>query len=137
MITHVSFDRKHLAPCGINCGTCRAYLRERNKCPGCMSDPGPRLASCLKCGIRNCAEIRKSESGFCYDCSEFPCTRIKHIDKRYQTKYNTSLISNLLEIKSKGTEKYLLGERTRWTCRNCGSALCVHNKVCIKCGTEY
>jgi hypothetical protein len=137
MITGVSFNRKNLAPCGINCGTCRAFLRTKNQCPGCMSDSGPGLESCLKCGIRNCAELRKSESKFCFECSEFPCSRMKHIDKRYKTKYRTSLIQNLNEIKSKGIEKYLLDEPLRWTCKNCDSVLCVHSNLCIKCGTEY
>jgi hypothetical protein len=137
MITGVSFNRKHLAPCGINCGTCRAYLRTKNQCPGCMSDPGPRLNSCHKCSIRNCSELKKTETKFCYECSEFPCSGMKQIDKRYRTKYGTSLIQNLLDIKANGTEKYLLDERPRWTCKNCGAALCIHNSLCIKCGTEY
>jgi hypothetical protein len=137
MITGVQFNRKNLAPCGINCGTCRAYLRSKNNCPGCMADSGPQRTSCLNCKIRNCAELRNSESEFCYDCSEFPCSRLKHIDKRYKTKYRTSLIQNLIEIKTKGTEAYLLNERSRWTCKSCGSALCIHERNCIKCGKEY
>ena len=24
-----------IAPCGMNCGICYGYLREKNKCPGC------------------------------------------------------------------------------------------------------
>ncbi len=24
-----------IAPCGMNCGTCLGYLREKNKCVGC------------------------------------------------------------------------------------------------------
>jgi len=27
MNTAVKFEKYHIAPCGINCGTCRAYLR--------------------------------------------------------------------------------------------------------------
>lgn len=27
-----------IAPCGINCGVCNAYLRVRNKCQGCRID---------------------------------------------------------------------------------------------------
>jgi hypothetical protein len=31
--------RKELvAPCGMNCGICIAYLREKNKCPSCRGD---------------------------------------------------------------------------------------------------
>lgn len=35
MRAQVSFDKSLIAPCGMNCGTCIAYLRDKNKCPGC------------------------------------------------------------------------------------------------------
>ena len=30
-----TFDPDLIAPCGMNCNICMAYLREKNKCPGC------------------------------------------------------------------------------------------------------
>jgi len=137
MNTGVQFHRFQIAPCGINCGTCRAYLRERNKCPGCMSPSGPRLNSCLNCPIRNCELLKKTTSEFCYECISFPCQRVKHIDKRYQTKYKTGLIENLLTIRSIGIDNYLKKEEVRWTCPGCGSVLSVHSGKCLKCGKEY
>lgn len=28
-------NRNLIAPCGMNCGVCIAYLREKNRCQGC------------------------------------------------------------------------------------------------------
>lgn len=34
-----SFNKISLiAPCGMNCSICMAYLREKNKCPGCRGN---------------------------------------------------------------------------------------------------
>jgi hypothetical protein len=137
MNTVVQFHRFQIAPCAINCGTCRAYLREKNKCPGCMSSSGPALNSCLRCPIRNCESLKKTTSKFCSECISFPCQRIKHIDKRYRTKYKTGLIENLRTINASGIEDYLRKEASRWTCSGCGSVLSVHSGNCLKCGKEY
>jgi hypothetical protein len=133
----VVFERYHLAPCGINCGTCRAYLRTRNKCSGCMSVEGSNISHCLNCSIRNCEFLSSTISKFCYECDNFPCLKIKHIDKRYYTKYKTGLIQNLRIINKTGVEAYLVNENKRWMCSSCGSALCVHQDCCLKCGKEY
>jgi len=137
MNTGVQFHRFQIAPCGINCGTCRAYLREKNKCPGCMSSSGPKLNSCLKCPIRNCESLEKTKSKFCYDCVSFPCQRVINIDKRYRIKYKTGLIENLRTINAIGIDDYLRKEATRWICTGCGSVLSVHSGKCLKCGKEY
>jgi hypothetical protein len=133
----VVFERYHLAPCGINCGTCRAYLRTRNKCTGCMSAEGSNISHCINCSIRNCELLNETNSKFCFQCDQFPCHKITHIDKRYRTKYKTGLIQNLRIIKEKGVEAYLLNEVKRWTCSSCGAALSVHKDNCLKCGEKY
>ena len=133
----VVFERYHLAPCGINCGTCRAFLRERNKCSGCMSVNGSNISHCITCSIKNCELLKKTDSNFCSQCNYFPCRKIKNIDKRYRAKYKTGLIQNLRIIKEKGTEAYLLNESKRWTCSSCGAALCIHQNNCLKCGEKY
>jgi predicted RNA-binding Zn-ribbon protein involved in translation (DUF1610 family) len=133
----VQFSRSQLAPCGINCGTCRAHLRDKNKCSGCMASEGTIMGYCERCSIRNCELLEKTKSKFCYECSKFPCQRLKQIDKRYQTKYRISLIQNLKTISSSGIEAYLVNENARWTCPKCGAVLSVHHQNCLKCGTEY
>jgi hypothetical protein len=137
MKTAVLFQRSHIAPCGINCGTCKAYQRARNRCSGCMSEQGPRVNHCMTCSIRHCESLSKTVSKFCSDCEEFPCLKIRKIDKRYQTRYETSLIINLRTINKIGIESYLSQESSRWTCSNCGSLLCVHSNSCSECGKRY
>ena len=28
-------EKELIAPCGMNCGICKYYYREKDKCPGC------------------------------------------------------------------------------------------------------
>jgi hypothetical protein len=122
-----------IAPCGINCGTCMAYLREKNKCLGCRIDFDSKRKTCLQCKIKNCDMLDKTNSKFCYECDIFPCERIKHSDKRYRTKYKANLIQNLVSIKENGIDSFLKQEVKKWTCPNCGSTLSVHSNKCLSC----
>jgi hypothetical protein len=36
---------------------------------------------------------------YCYECDEFPCARVKRLDKRYRTKYEMGMIENLEYIR--------------------------------------
>jgi hypothetical protein len=136
MNTTVSFDKYLIAPCGINCGTCLAFLRDKNKCSGCGSSHGPRVNHCLTCKIKNCEFLEKTSSKLCYECEKFPCLRLRQIDKRYRTKYRTALIQNLVTIKQIGLDEYLKLESKKWTCSKCGSTLCVHRNKCVVCGND-
>jgi hypothetical protein len=136
MYNSVTFDRNLIAPCGINCGTCIGYLRDKNKCYGCLPPAENKPKTRLLCRIKNCEHLAKTSSKFCYDCEIFPCNRMKHLDKRYQSKYHTSLIQNLITIKEIGITKYLINEVNRWTCPNCGSILSIHRDKCLGCGFQ-
>jgi hypothetical protein len=133
MIKPVSFEKHLIAPCGMNCGTCIAYLRDKNKCPGCRIISSNKAISVKKCIVTECIYLQKTTSKFCYDCEKYPCQRIKNLDKRYRTKYRTSFIENLTMIKEKGLDNFLSFEIKRRTCINCGSVLSVHRDHCIKC----
>lgn len=80
--------------------------------------------------------MNKRESGFCYDCEKFPCTRLKNPDKRYRANYGMSMIENLSYIKDHGINKFLKNEEDKWKCRVCGAGLCVHRDFCLNCQTE-
>lgn len=136
MSTSVKFDRSMIAPCGMNCGTCIAYLRDKNKCCGCCPDSGFKPNHCAQCRIKNCDLLEKTTSKFCYDCEKFPCQRLKQLDKRYRTKYKTSFIQNLLTIKETGITNFLAFESKRRTCPNCGSIVSVHRDNCQTCNYE-
>ena len=125
-----------IAACGMNCGVCRAYLREKNKCTGCRSSNTGKPTSRIKCEIKTCKVFKNGKAKFCFQCNNFPCDTLKHLDKRYRTKYNMSMIENLGNIKKAGIRKFLLNEKARWTCSNCGGTICVHNGFCSNCGKK-
>ena len=132
----VSFDKYLIAPCGMNCGTCLAYLREKNKCPGCRILSDDKAISVKTCTVTKCIYLANTKSKFCYECEKYPCKRIKQLDKRYRTKYGTSFIENLLMIKENSIDYFLDFESKRRTCTNCGSTLCVHRNFCLTCKIE-
>jgi hypothetical protein len=128
---------KLIAPCGLNCVICRGYLlNKKNKCPGCWGDNVNKSNSCVRCKIKNCDNLTKTKSIFCFECAEFPCLRIKQLDKRYRTKYNMSVLENLENIKKLGVRKFVQNEKIRWTCSECGGIICVHTGYCSNCGEK-
>jgi len=129
----ITFDRSLIAPCGMNCGTCIAYLREKKRCPGCRIYSNDKAISIQRCIIPKCIHLDKTVSKFCYDCDKYPCKRVKQLDKRYRTKYRTSFIENLSMIKNDGIDSFLIFESKRRTCPNCGSVLSVHRDNCLTC----
>jgi hypothetical protein len=128
-----SSGRLLIAACGMNCGICMAYLRDRNKCYGCRIDCNDKSVARTRCIIKNCTLLHETESGFCYECKSFPCKRLKQLDKRYRTKYKMSMIENLENIKKSGLDAFIDTEKERWKCSNCGGTICVHRGYCIKC----
>jgi hypothetical protein len=124
-----------IAPCGINCGVCLGYLREKNHCPGCRVEQDNKAVSVLKCIIINCEVIKHNESGFCFECDRYPCRRLKALDKRYRTRYRTSLLDNLEFIRRRGLAAFIEKEKVRWRCPVCGGTICIHRDYCYDCRT--
>ena len=130
-----------IAPCGMNCGVCISYLAKENDlkkkgfhrkyCEGCI----PRGENCVF--MRDhCETVGKGLVRFCYECPDFPCKRLKQLDKRYRTKYHLSMIENLKAIKENGVEEFLKKEEEKWRCPKCGGTICCHNGLCLECGIE-
>jgi hypothetical protein len=116
-----------IAPCGMNCRICSAYLRDKNRCPGCRLLEKSKKRYMRKCIIRNCSQIKEEGMKFCSDkCKKFPCQRLRSLDKRYRTRYGMSMIENLELIKKKGTRAFLKKEKKRWVVPK--GIICVHNK---------
>jgi len=133
MVIRQEYDTKLIAPCGMNCGICMAYLRDKKVCPGCWQEQQTKSKSCINCIIKNCELLNKSEAKYCYDCIKYPCKRLKQLDKRYRTKYCMSMIENLEYIKESGLDKFIQKENNRWKCAQCGGTICVHKGYCIIC----
>ena len=123
-----------IAPCGLNCRLCHAYARDKNVCPGCRGEDTSKSKSCLACQIKNCEKMVKGKVEYCFDCDEFPCKRLAHLDKRYRIKYGTSVIDNLTNIQKIGIINLVKNENKKWTCPECGSMICMHKPQCLSCG---
>jgi hypothetical protein len=129
-----SITLRLIAPCGMDCALCIAHLREKNRCPGCndrRDDQKP--PHCVACAIKNC-KVPGRKWKFCFACSLFPCDRLRHLDRRYRTKYGMSMVENLESIRKFGIRKFVAREKTRWACPECGGILCVHRNECLRCG---
>lgn len=134
-------EEKLIAPCGMNCALCVHYqFGEKNLnrlgfhkkyCPGCI----PRGKNCLFLGGA-CARLANGELRFCHLCENFPCKRLKALDKRYRTKYGMSMIDNLRMIKECGMDAFLASQEEAWRCERCGTARCCHNGLCLACDAE-
>jgi uncharacterized Zn finger protein len=122
-----------IAPCGMNCSTCIAYFREKNKCPGCRGSNLKKPITRVKCKIKTCETFADNRAAFCSECLKFPCANLKKLDKRYRTKYNMSMIENLENIKKLGLENFIENKTARWLCPACGGTICVHKGYCYNC----
>jgi len=130
-----------IAPCGMNCAVCSGYLALKND----VKNKGIRMPYCEGCRPRDkkCAFLKKrcelllnNKVEFCYECEDFPCKELKHVDKRYQTLYRMSLIGNLELIKEKGMPEFLETQEETWRCPECGELICCHNGLCFKCNVD-
>jgi hypothetical protein len=124
-----------IAPCGINCRLCRAYVREKTVCPGCRGDDHCKPLSCIHGQIKTCEKSVNGKFEYCFECDELPCKRLAHLDKRYRTRYGLSVIENLKRIKEVGILQFVEEENQKWTCVVCGSMLCMHQPACLRCGS--
>ncbi|RJP77268.1 MAG: DUF3795 domain-containing protein [Candidatus Zixiibacteriota bacterium] len=121
-----------VAPCGMNCLVCAAYLRKKKSCLGCRGPNESIPLHCRNCKIKACA--MEQSLNLCYECSTFPCTRLKRLDKNYQQRYHVSLIENARYLQNVGSDQYLHEEHEKWRCVACGSVVCLHDRVCSECG---
>src|SRR5512143_3703681 len=127
------FSPDLVAPCGIDCRVCRAYGREKNPCPGCRADDASKPKTRVICKIKTCEHIAKGQVEYCFECGEFPCAHLLNLDKRYRTRYGTSVVANLTSIKNPGMQSFLERESEKRTCPGCGAPLCMHQPQCLSC----
>ena len=123
----------------MDCGVCSGYLAYSHNIPkkkgivyciGCR----PRNKQCAFIK-RNCNLLRDNKIDFCFECDNFPCKNLTHINKRYTDKYGMSFIENLIFIKDKGIDKFIKRQRREYKCSQCGDTVCIHNKKCYTCDT--
>lgn len=134
MDTKSTITPELIATCGMNCAICIGHMRDKNKCLGCRGVDENKPKGCRTCIINSCQTLKKNKMLYCSDkCEEFPCTKLKNLDKRYRVKYGMSMIENLENINKFGINKFVKSEQKRWKCKKCGELLCVHRDSCLKC----
>jgi hypothetical protein len=135
------FSPELIAPCGMNCGICKAYLAYSRGVP---TQKG-KVSHCSSCRARdkNCAFIKRDcpkkvgkQLNSCLECRERPCQRLRHIDQHYQARYDMSMVTNLEEIKEKGMDEFLKSQAEKYRCPNCGDVVSVHDGKCYACGYQ-
>jgi len=134
-------DAQLIAPCGMNCAICSSYLAMkydlkkqgimRSYCAGCR----PRGKNCAFMK-KACEKLGNGLVKYCFLCADFPCRRLKSLDKRYRTHYRMSMIENLEIIRDNGVKALLERETEKWRCPACGGMICCHNGICFSCGLE-
>lgn len=130
-----------IAPCGMNCGICSGHLAYKHDvksqgirmpyCPGCR--PRDKKCAFLK---KRCHLLSAGQVQYCYQCPDFPCPSLSHLDKRYRTLFRMSMIENLEYIKQHGTKQFLKQQEENWKCDACGAVICCHNGICYHCDLD-
>ena len=62
-----------------------------------------------------------------------PCENLDHLDRRYRSHYDMSVVENIREIKENGIEKFLENQEEKYSCPECGDVVSVHNGKCYTC----
>lgn len=126
-------DSNLIAPCGMNCSLCLAYQRDKKRCLGCNSKDTNKPNSCRTCIIQLCDKRANITTHECIRCIDYPCKRLKQLDKRYREKYNMSMLDNLSDIQKLGMNTFLQNQETKYKCKTCGELICVHRNKCMRC----
>lgn len=129
-------NERLMAPCGINCALCSAFLREKNRCPGCRSGSGETRSHFDRCVILNCEFHRNNSESFCINCEKFPCKRMKDLDRRYSKNHGVHIKLNMERIREIGLSAFFAEDLERNKCPECGGVLCMHNDLCYICEAE-
>lgn len=130
-----------VAPCGMNCGICKAYLAYSRGVPYKKGE----VSHCTSCLVRNkncafikrdCGKIRKNHIRFCYECVNMPCDNLTKIDGYYRARYGMSMVENQKMIQGKGMMEFLESQSEKYRCASCGDVVSVHDGKCYACGYQ-
>jgi len=127
-----SIPETMIAPCGVNCIACSAYLSDKNPCAGCCApNEMSTLKSCRNCVKKRCC-LEKSLQ-WCFQCEKFPCTKIKDLNRRYMQNYDVNIVQNGLDAR-KDMQVFLKEQKERFICNLCVGIINQHHKICSECG---
>lgn len=139
------------AYCGLNCGACRTLIANEEKderwlvnaaekrnrkleemrCHGCKTDV--TAVFCTNCGMRMCA--REKGLASCSECSDYPCKKIESF-RNDDASHHSAIMKNLDRIREVGKQKWLVEQKERWSCDQCGTRFSWYSEKCSECGAE-
>jgi hypothetical protein len=112
------------APCGLYCGACPLYKAQSNRalaeklasalglpveksmCTGCRAQKGHIvLLGEQVCETYDCC-VNKKGLDFCYQCPDFPCSKLAPCAHRASEIPHNTKIYNLLLIQKEGVENF-------------------------------
>ena len=111
-----------VAPCGIDCGNCslsmckddpstidrlvaRGIPREKLPCAGCRSIEGDCPVISGTCETYTC--VRQKAVDFCYECADFPCSKLCPSSQRADVLPHNMKVFNLCTIRRTGVEGFV------------------------------
>lgn len=119
------------APCGMNCMVCYRHCNHKKPCAGCLGSDAGKPEHCRRCDIKDCAGGRGLS--YCFACPDYPCKRIRNLEKSYNRRYAASLMENSAAVQAVGLEAFLEGQRADFTCPACGGVISLHDAACSEC----
>ncbi|MCQ5128680.1 DUF3795 domain-containing protein [Butyricicoccus faecihominis] len=124
-------DPRMFAPCGMNCTVCYKHCYHKKPCLGCLYSDEGKPEHCRACKIKDC--VREKGLSYCYQCAEYPCQRIKNLEKSYHKRYHASLMQNSRTVETEGLEAFMQSQRQAFTCPKCGGVISLHDDECSEC----
>jgi len=100
-MNELKFYDGRVPACGVFCGGCPTYTREKNPCPGAAIN-SKRCESCKTFHL--CCQDKGITH--CHECEEFPCKKFKSFAKRWQ-KYGQNFVDNQKILRNIGSEQFL------------------------------
>jgi hypothetical protein len=119
------------APCGINCKVCYKHCCHKKPCVGCLKDDLGKPEHCRKCEIKKC--IKEKGLSYCYECTDYPCKRIKYLEQSYHMRYQASIMDNSEFVRLYGLEEFMKKQKEQYTCPKCGGIISLHDRACSEC----
>ena len=89
-----------LPPCGMFCGKCKWFAREKKPCRGAEAYCKTRPCSFIKC-------TEKRGIKYCIDCKIYPCSKMKKHIERVKRVYGQDVEMQMKMIKELGEKAYL------------------------------
>ncbi len=126
-----NIDKAMFAPCGMNCMVCYKHCYHKKPCAGCLNSDRGKPEYCRKCKIKDC--IKEKGFTYCFECPNYPCKRIKNLEKSYSKRYRASLMENSAFVQEYGLELFMIMQKEKYTCLKCGGIISVHDRECSEC----